>query len=147
MTLFWCCYLFLQVGDQVLELGGQSTVGMSHYEATSILRSSKDKIQLRVAENTASKSGWALFRTSLAHTCTCTCIMTKNSFCRIHCYQRSIWARILLYSEPRWPHPQRLQGHAPEEGWHSPRGEHGPIPRLLAGMECGPQYWNGSWPA
>ena len=43
------------MGDQVLELGGQSTASMSHYEATSILRSSKDKIQLRVAENIASK--------------------------------------------------------------------------------------------
>ena len=94
-TLCWCCYLFLQVGDQVLELGGQSTVGMSHYEATSILRSSNDKIQLRVAENTASKSGWALFRTSPEHICTCINCDKKNLI-----LQNSLLSKINSSSSP-----------------------------------------------
>ena len=51
-----CVDMYIQVGDQVLELGGQTTMGMSHYEASNILHSSKDKILLRVVDNIASKS-------------------------------------------------------------------------------------------
>lgn len=67
---------------------------MSHYEATSILRSSKDKIQLRVAENIASKSaslgGLYLEQPSSIKNVYANCDITLHFFCRIHCYQRPV---------------------------------------------------------
>ena len=45
----------LQVGDQILEIAGQSAVQMSYYEALMLLQQAKEKVQLKVMQNRASK--------------------------------------------------------------------------------------------
>lgn len=45
----------LQVGDQILEIAGQSAVQMSYCEVLEILAQAKDKIQLKVTQNRASE--------------------------------------------------------------------------------------------
>ena len=57
-TLLYSLFLSLshtQVGDQLLEIAGETTLGMSYFEATQILHAAKDKVQLKVTENSASK--------------------------------------------------------------------------------------------
>ena len=43
-------------GDQILEINGHDTRDMRYYEAMDLLRSSRDKLQLVVMENSARKS-------------------------------------------------------------------------------------------
>lgn len=43
----------LQVGDQILELAGQSAVQMSYFEARELMAAAKGKLQLKVTQNTA----------------------------------------------------------------------------------------------
>lgn len=45
----------LQVGDQILELAGQSAVQMSYCEAVELIAQAKSTLQLKVAQNTASE--------------------------------------------------------------------------------------------
>ena len=40
---------------QVLEIGGESTLEMTHFAAQDILREAKDRVQLKVMENNASE--------------------------------------------------------------------------------------------
>lgn len=46
----------LQVGDQILELAGQSAVQMSYCEAAELISQAKGTLQMKVAQNTASES-------------------------------------------------------------------------------------------
>lgn len=43
-------------GDQILEINGQDARHMTNYEATQLLRQSRDKVTLVVIENNARKS-------------------------------------------------------------------------------------------
>jgi len=45
----------LQVGDQILEIGGENAIQMSYCEVLDIISRAKDKIQLKVMQNKASK--------------------------------------------------------------------------------------------
>ena len=45
----------VKVGDQVLEIAGESTLEMTHYAASQLLKGSKDKVVLKVMENNASE--------------------------------------------------------------------------------------------
>ena len=45
----------VQVGDQILEIAGQSAVQMSFFEAAELMSQEKEKLQLKVAQNTASE--------------------------------------------------------------------------------------------
>ncbi len=45
----------IKVGDQVLEIAGESTLEMTYFAAQELLRGLKDKVQLKVMENNASK--------------------------------------------------------------------------------------------
>ena len=47
----------LQPGDQILEINGQSTRNMTHFEASQLM--GKEKVSLLVTENTASEYGRA----------------------------------------------------------------------------------------
>ena len=45
----------LQVGDQVLEIAGQSAVQMTYYEALELVGQAKETLQLKVVQNRASE--------------------------------------------------------------------------------------------
>ena len=45
----------LQVGDQLLEIAGQSALQMSYCEALDLVGQAKDKLQLKVTPNRASE--------------------------------------------------------------------------------------------
>jgi len=45
----------LQIGDQILEIAGHNALQMSHYEATELITQAKETLQLKVAQNVASK--------------------------------------------------------------------------------------------
>ena len=46
----------VQAGDQILEINGQGTRAMTHYQATQLLRSQREKVTLTVMENSARES-------------------------------------------------------------------------------------------
>ena len=46
----------VQVGDQILQINGQSTCAMMHYQATHLLRSQREKVTLNVMKNSARES-------------------------------------------------------------------------------------------
>ena len=46
----------LQVGDQVLEIAGQSALQMSYCEALDLVGKAKEKLELKVVQNKASES-------------------------------------------------------------------------------------------
>jgi C-terminal processing protease CtpA/Prc len=45
----------IQVGDQILEIAGQSAIQMSYCEAAELIAQAKDKLQLKLAQNNASE--------------------------------------------------------------------------------------------
>ena len=45
----------LSQGDQILEINGEDSRHMTHFEATQLLRSCRDKVHLTVMENGASE--------------------------------------------------------------------------------------------
>ena len=58
----------LEPGDQILDINGHSTRGMTYYEATHLLRQSSDQVTMTVTDNYSRKyliTGWAVFYPSL----------------------------------------------------------------------------------
>ena len=46
----------IQAGDQILQINGKDTRDMTHYQATQLLRSQREKVTLTVMENSARES-------------------------------------------------------------------------------------------